>query len=413
MNEEIKNIVILGGGQSACYAANEIRKYNSKTNISIISNEKYLPYERPPLSKDCLLNKMEYNQCYFFQKEFYEENNIELCLEESAQELDFKSQRIKTSKRKDVPYDKLLIALGSSNKKFLKKGVTDENFFYLRDIKESEKIKQKMLTSSNILIIGGGFIGLELASSANQLKKNVFVVEMGSQLMGRVIPEKIAKIVQQKHEMHGVVFNLNTKVMNINSINNIYEVDLSNGKTIKCDMIIAGIGSEPNTKLFNNTELKIDNGVVTNEFCETSVNNVYAAGDVSNFYHPFYEMHMRLESWKHAQSHGLHAGKNINGEKQAYEEIPWMWSDQFDLNLQLTGLCQDFDTYVERGVSATEGLIHFFIKNRKIIGACGVGVGGKIGRDIKLASKISKVKIKVTKEILSNEKFKLNKLLTQ
>ena len=411
MNEYIEHIVILGGGQSACHAANEIRKQNNSSKISIISNEKYLPYERPPLSKDCLLDKMEYKDCYFFQKEFYEKNNIDIFFEESAQNLDFNSQRVDTSKRKDVPYDKLLIALGSSNKKFIKTGVNCENLYYLRDINESKKMKEKMLTSNNILIIGGGFIGLELASSANQLKKNVCVVEMGPQLMGRIIPEKMAKIVQQKHEMHGVVFNLKTKVINIVSTNDTYEVELSNGKTMKCDMIIVGIGSEPNTELFKNTNLNIDNGIITNEYCETSVENVYAAGDVANFYHPFYEIYMRLESWKHAQSHGMHAGKNIIGERQSYKDIPWMWSDQFNLNLQLTGVCQDFDTYVERGVSASEGLVHFFIKNRKIIGACGVGVGGKIGRDIKLACKISEKKIKVTKEVLSNTGYKLNKLL--
>ena len=411
MNEDIENILILGGGQSASYAAQEIRKFNNKSNVSIISNEEYLPYERPPLSKDCLIDKMQFDDCSFFQKEFYEKNNIKIFHEEAAQELDFKSQRVQTSKRKDVPFDKLLIALGSSNKKFVKKGVNAENFFYLRDINESKKIKEKMLTSKNILIIGGGFIGLELASSANQLKKNVCVVEMGPQLMGRIIPEKMAKIVQKKHEIQGVVFCINTKVINVSSVNNSYEVELSNGKVIKSDMIIAGIGSEPNTNIFNDTDLKIDNGIITNEFCETSIENVYAAGDIANFYHPFYEINMRLESWKHAQSHGTHAGKNIIGEKQAYEEIPWMWSDQFDLNLQLTGVCQDFDTFVERGTNASDGIIHFFIKNRKIIGACGVGVGGKIGRDIKLASKISQKKVKVTKEILSDKNFKLNKLL--
>ena len=275
------------------------------------------------------------------------------------------------------------------------------------------QLKKKMLSCKNILIIGGGFIGLELASSASQIEKNVCVIEMGPQLMGRIVPEKIAKIVQQKHEAKGVRFKLNTKVLNIVNNNDSYEVELSNNEIIKCDMIIAGIGSEPNVKIFNKTDLKIDNGIITNEFCETSIENVYAAGDVANFYHPFYEIYMRLESWKHAQNHGVIAGKNIVGQKESYKEIPWMWSDQFDLNLQLTGLCQDFDTYVERGFSATDGLVHFFIKNRKIIGACGVGVGGKIGRDIKLASKISEKKIKVTKEILSNADFKLNKLLSQ
>ena len=231
--------------------------------------------------------------------------------------------------------------------------------------------------------------------------------------MGRIVPEKIAKIVQQKHEGKGVVINLNTKVLNVIKNQNFYEVELSNNKIIKCDMIIAGIGSEPNTALFMGTDLKIYNGILVNEFCETSVENVYAAGDVANFYHPFYKKHIRLESWKHAQNHGVCAGKNIIEKKETYKEIPWMWSDQFDLNLQLTGLCQDYDTFVERGASAKEGLIHFFIKNRKIIGACGIGVGGKIGRDVKLASKISEKNIKVTKEILSNIDFKLNKLLTQ
>jgi 3-phenylpropionate/trans-cinnamate dioxygenase ferredoxin reductase subunit len=407
MNEKKENILILGGGQTAFYAASEIRKYNTKSIISIISNERQLPYERPPLSKDCLLNKMEYDDCSFFNRDFYAKNEINFYSEELVEGVDFKSQKIDTSKRKKISYDKLLIALGSSNKK------SNENYYHLRSMDESRAIKEKMLTSENILIVGGGFIGLELASAANQLKKNVCVVEMGSQLMGRIVPEKIAKIVQQKHEGKGVVINLNTKVLNVIKNQNFYEVELSNNKIIKCDMIIAGIGSEPNTALFMGTDLKIDNGILVNEFCETSVENVYAAGDVANFYHPFYKKHIRLESWKHAQNHGVCAGKNIIEKKETYKEIPWMWSDQFDLNLQLTGLCQDYDTFVERGASAKEGLIHFFIKNRKIIGACGIGVGGKIGRDVKLASKISEKNIKVTKEILSNIDFKLNKLLTQ
>ena len=407
MNEKKENILILGGGQTACYAASEIRKYNTKSIISIISNERQLPYERPPLSKDCLLNKMEYDECSFFNRDFYAKNEINFYSEELVEGVDFKSQKIDTSKRKKISYDKLLIALGSSNKK------SNKNYYHLRSMDESRAIKEKMLTSENILIVGGGFIGLELASAANQLKKNVCVVEMGSQLMGRIVPEKIAKIVQQKHEGKGVVINLNTKVLNVIKNQNFYEVELSNNKIIKCDMIIAGIGSEPNTALFMGTDLKIDNGILVNEFCETSVENVYAAGDVANFYHPFYKKHIRLESWKHAQNHGVCAGKNIIEKKETYKEIPWMWSDQFDLNLQLTGLCQDYDTFVERGTSAKEGLIHFFIKNRKIIGACGIGVGGKIGRDVKLASKISEKNIKVTKEILSNIDFKLNKLLTQ
>jgi len=410
MNEDIENILILGGGQSASYAAQEIRKFNNKSNVSIISNEEYLPYERPPLSKDCLIDKMQFDDCSFFQKEFYEKNNIKIFHEEAAQELDFKSQRVQTSKRKNVPFDKLLIALGSSNKKFVKKGVNTENFFYLRDINESKKIKEKMLTSNNILIIGGGFIGLEIASSALQKGKNVTILEKGEQLMGRVIPKQIADLILEKHESEGTKINLNTQIKNIKKYNKTFKIYLNTNQILTSDLIIIGVGSLPNTDIFNNTSLKIDNGIVTDEFSATSIDDVYAAGDVSNFYHPFYQGHMRLESFKHAQNHGISAGKNIAGLKNSYNAIPWMWSDQFNLNLQLTGICNDYDSLVQRGSSLEEGIIYFFLKNRKIMGACGLGVGGKIGRDIRLAGKLSEKKIKVTKQLLSDKKNKLNKI---
>ena len=138
--------------------------------------------------------------------------------------------------------------------------------------------------------------------------------------------------------------------------------------------------------------------------------DVYAAGDVSNFYHPFYEKHMRLESFKHSQNHGINSGKNIAGLQTSYNAVPLMWSDQFNLNLQLTGICNDYETMAQRGSSLDEGIIYFFLKNRKIIGACGLGVGGKIGRDIRLAGKLSEKKIKVTKELLSDKNIKLNKI---
>jgi len=154
----------------------------------------------------------------------------------------------------------------------------------------------------------------------------------------------------------------------------------------------------------------LDNGIMTNEFCQTSIKNVFAAGDIANFYHPFYNKHMRLESFKHAQNHGINAGKNIVGKRTAYTKIPWMWSDQFDLNLQLTGICNNYETCVQRGKNVNEGIIYFFLKNRRIVGACGVGIGGKIGRDIRLAGKLSEKKIKLNKEILSDKNQKLNKI---
>jgi len=406
-----KKILILGGGQAAAYASKEIRSIDTGSDVTIISEEKYLPYERPPLSKDYILDKVTFNNLLFFPKNFYVENNIKFIGSTKITKVDFDNKKISSSLN-SYEYDQLLIATGSSNRHLVINGQTilpQENIIYLRDFEESHSLKEKMNKAKNITIIGGGFIGLEIASSAVQKGKNITVLERAEQLMGRVIPLKIANLIQEKHESMGTKINLNVEIKNIEQKNDAFTIHYNN-ETLLSDLIIIGVGSKPNTEIFQNTSLKIDNGILTDEFSATSIEDVFAAGDVSSFYHPFYQDHMRLESYKHAQNHGINAGKNLIGLKTSYSEIPWMWSDQFNLNLQLTGICNDYETSVQRGSTLEEGIIYFFLKNRKIMGACGLGVGGKIGRDIRLAGKLSEKKIKVTKELLSDKNIKLNKI---
>ena len=406
-----KKILILGGGQAAAYASKEIRSIDTNSDVTIISEEKYLPYERPPLSKDYILDKVTFNNLLFFPENFYLENNINFIGSTKITKVDFDNKRISSSLN-SYEYDRLLIATGSSNRHLVVNGQTilpQENIIYLRNFEESNSLKDKIDKAKNITIIGGGFIGLEIASSAVQKGKNITVLERADQLMGRVIPIKIANLIQEKHESMGTKINLNVEITNIEKKNEAFTIYYNN-ETLLSDLIIIGVGSSPNTEIFQNTSLKIDNGILTDEFSATSIEDVYAAGDVSNFYHPFYQDYMRLESYKHAQNHGINAGKNLIGLKTSYSEIPWMWSDQFNLNLQLTGICNDYEASVQRGSTLEEGIIYFFIKNRKIMGACGLGVGGKIGRDIRLAGKLSEKKIKVTKELLSDKNIKLNKI---
>ena len=406
-----KKILILGGGQAAAFASKEIRSIDTGSDVTVISEEKYLPYERPPLSKDYILEKVTFNDLLFFPENFYLENNIKFIGSTKITKVDFDNKKISSSLN-SYDYDQLLIATGSSNRHLVINGQTilpKENIIYLRDFYESNILKDKINKAKNITIIGGGFIGLEIASSAVQKGKNITVLERADQLMGRVIPLKIANLIQEKHESMGTKINLNVEIKNIEQKNEAFEIYYNN-ETLISDLIIIGVGSTPNTEIFRNTSLKIDNGILTDEFSATSIEDVYAAGDVSNFYHPFYQDYMRLESYKHAQNHGINAGKNMIGLKASYSEIPWMWSDQFNLNLQLTGICNDYETSVQRGSTLEEGIIYFFLKNRKIMGACGLGVGGKIGRDIRLAGKLSEKKIKVTKELLSDKNIKLNKI---
>lgn len=409
-----KEIIILGGGQAAAYAAKEIRSIDSHSKLTIVTEEKKLPYERPPLSKDYLLDKIDFEKSLFFPQNYYDENNIICLRNEKIKMVDFENKKLSSVANNHYNYDKLLIATGSKNKKLKINGLdqNDDKVLYLRNIKESKAIKDKIKVASNVTIIGGGFIGLEIASSANQMNSNVTVLERTNQLMGRVVPNQISKIIQDLHKENGNKIYLDVTIKKVIKQNNSFEIILDSNDVIKADLIIVGVGALPDTDMFINSSLKIDNGIITDEFSQTSIADVYAAGDVSNFFHPSYGLYMRLESFKHAQNHGINAGKNIVGKKTSYNEVPWMWSDQFNLNLQLTGICNNYETFIQRGSNVEEGIIYFFLKNRMIQGACGVGIGGKIGRDIRLAGKLSERKIKVTKEILSDKNIKLNKLLS-
>ena len=404
------NIIILGGGQAAIYAAREVRKNDTDSNIKILSEENLLPYERPPLSKDFLLNKKNEDDLYFHSSDVLKNENIDF---ENVliNKVDFENKKLFTKNDDVYSYNSLLISTGSENKKLSLDNNLNDDIYYLRNLEEAKTIKEKILNKNKITIIGGGFIGLEIASSLSQLKKKVTVIEIGNQLMGRIIPKQIADLVQKTHIEHGNDIILNKQIDKINKKNDIYEILLNDNSIIETDFIIAGIGSTPSVKLFENTNLKLDNGIATNQYCETSIKDVYAAGDVSNFYHPLYERNIRLESYQHAQNHGICAGKNIAGVKTEYSSIPWMWSDQFNLNLQLTGICDDYDEIVERGNDINNGVIYFFLKNKIIKGACGLGIVGKVGRDIRITSKLCEKNTIVDTQILSDETQKLNKLI--
>ena len=406
----LKKILIIGSGQAAIYAASEFRKYDKDSTVTIFGNENYHPYERPPLSKEFLMNKKKEDEFLFFSKNFFDDQNVSF-INKTIDSVDFKNKCLISFDNDKYFYDKLLITTGSTNRKIEIDNEIDNQIYYLRNLDEANKIKKKASEVNKIAIIGGGFIGLEIASSLNQQNKSVNVIEISNQLMGRIIPSPIANLVKAEHEKYGNKIHLNSKIKSIEKINDTFKILLENDHIIETEMIIGGIGSVPTTDLFNNSDLELQNGILTNKYNQTSVENVYAAGDVSNFYHPLYQKNIRLESYQHAQNQGINAGKNIAGIKSEYLSVPWMWSDQFDLNLQLTGLCDDYHEIIERGKDIENGIIYFFIKDNKIVGACGLGLVGKVGRDIRIASKLIEKQTIIDKKILSDQNQKLNPLL--
>ena len=406
----LNKILILGSGQAAIYAASEIRKYDKDSEISIFGNESYHPYERPPLSKEFLMGKKKEEEFLFFSKNFFADQNIHYINKE-INGVDFINKSLISFDNKKYFFDKLLITTGSTNRRIAIDEEIDNEIYYLRNLDDANQIKKKASEVNSIAIIGGGFIGLEIASSLNQQNKSVSLIEISNQLMGRIIPFPIANLVKVEHEKHGNKIYLDSKIKSIEKTNDAFKILLDNDHVIEAEMIIGGIGSIPTVDLFNDSDLKLKNGILTNAYNQTSVENVYAAGDVSNFFHPLYQKNIRLESYQHAQNQGINAGKNIAGIESEYLSIPWMWSDQFDLNLQLTGLCDDYHEIIERGENIENGIIYFFIKDDKIVGACGLGLTGKVGRDIRIASKLIEKQTIIDKKILSNQKEKLNPLL--
>ena len=404
-----KNVFIIGGGQAGIYAASELRKIDKEAKVTILGEEKFHPYERPPLSKEFLINSKKEGEFLFFSENFFEEQEINYIFEK-IEKVNFQNKEL-VSKNNKYIYDKLLITTGSTNKKLQINKEIDSKIFYLRSLEEAKKIKNEIQDIKKIVIIGGGFIGLEIASSLNQQNKSVTLIELSQQLMGRIIPAPIANLVKHEHEKYGNKIYLNRKIKNINKVRDGFKIVLDNEEIIRTEMVIAGIGSVPTVDLFNETDLKLKNGILTDEFNQTSIKDVYAAGDVTNFYHPLFKNNLRLESYQHAQNHGINAGKNIAGLKTSYSTVPWMWSDQFNFNLQLTGLCDEFDEALKRGNSLENGIVYFFTKKNKIIGACGLGVSGKIGRDIRIASKLIEKNTDVDKKIILDENIKLNSLL--
>ena len=406
----LKNLSILGAGQAAVYAASEFRKHDQDSIVTIFGDENYLPYERPPLSKDFLINKKKEDEFSFFSKKYFEDQNINF-INEKIETVDFKNRSLLSNDNNKFSYGKLLITTGSTNRKLTIDREIDNKIFYLRNLEEAKKIKDRASKVNKIAIIGGGFIGLEIASSLNQQNKSVSLIEISKQLMGRIIPSPIANLVKDAHEQHGNKLYINSKIKNIQKTSEGFKILLDTNDSIDAEMIIGGIGSSPTIDLFSHSDLKLENGIFTDEYCQTSIEDVYAAGDVSNFYHPLFQQNIRLESFQHAQNHGISAGKNIAGIKSEYLSVPWMWSDQFNLNLQLTGLCNDYDEIIVRGDRLENGIIYFFIKNQKIAGACGLGLMGKVGRDIRIASKLIEKNTSIDKKILSAQNEKLNALL--
>ncbi|MBL6791474.1 MAG: NAD(P)/FAD-dependent oxidoreductase [Methylophilaceae bacterium] len=400
----MSDLCIIGGGHAAGRLVNNLQHLGYNGNISIYSEEGYLPYERPPLSKSFLLGEKS-------KEEFeihIDKKKIKFFLNTRIVKIDFEKKIIIDHSDNNYSYQQLVFANGASPKKLFIEEIRGIN--YLRNINDSLHIKKNIAKSKNIILLGGGYISLEISSSIKKKypNKKITIIDSSEKILFRNSNDDLRELIMKYHKLHNVKFLFNTKIKEIQKNKNasIEVIHLDNNKVIECDLLIVGIGVIPNTDILKDTCLYEKNGITVNEFCETSVKNVYAIGDIAIAKNNYLKMHTREESWNNAEKQSNILAHNLIGNKIAYDEIPWFWTDQFDQNFQILGIINDFDIKIIRNYEDNKKTF-LYIKNNRINGA----IAENNGRDISIIRKILKKNIVPNLEKLQNININLKELL--
>ena len=365
-----KNIVIIGGGQAASQVAISLRQKNFTGDISILSSEEYHPYQRPPLSKKYQSGELDSERLYLKPKKFYEDQNINVMLNSYVEEIDRSNSKLTFSKNNGeeatINYDNLVISTGTSPRLIPLDNPNLKGVHYLRSIKDVEEIKKSLIGAKSMVIIGGGYIGLEVAAVSKKLGLNVTVVEMANRILERVTSPIISSFYHSYHESNGVEIRTSTSVIGINGNLNVSSVETSSG-IIEADIVVVGIGVLPCQDLAEKAGIETNNGIVVNEFCISSDSNIFSAGDCTLHPSAFYKRDIRLESVHNAIEQGKTVASSIMGEFIPYNQIPWFWSDQYDLKFQIAGLNTDYDEHIVRGQPENNSFSVFYFKDGNMI----------------------------------------------
>ena len=362
-----EKIVIAGAGHAAGQIITTLRQRKFEGQIVLVGDEPYLPYQRPPLSKKFLAGEMPPERLYVKPESFYDDPQIELRLETTIVAIDRAAKMLKIEDADDIAYDKLILALGSRARTLPVEGMDQKRVHYLRNIADVESIRPELDIGRRLVIIGAGYIGLEVAAVARTLGLDVTVVEMADRVMSRVVSPEISDFYQIEHTNHGVKLRLSTTVAALRGKKRVKCVETGEGEEILADVVIIGIGILPNTEIAEQAGLDVSDGIVVNDRCQTSDPNIYAVGDCTSHPNDIYGRRLRLESVQNAVEQAKTAATNLCGKEMHYSEVPWFWSDQYDLKLQIAGLSEGYDDVVIRGNPADRSFACVYLREGRLI----------------------------------------------
>jgi 3-phenylpropionate/trans-cinnamate dioxygenase ferredoxin reductase subunit len=358
-----QRFIIVGAGQAAAQAATTLRAEGFAGSITIYGDEPYIPYQRPPLSKKFLMGEIERDRLELKPESFYQQSNVGLKLSVSVSAIDRKARTVTLSDGTTAPYDKLLIATGAHVRRLRLPGADLKNVCYLRSIADVDAIRPQLEPGRHIVLVGGGYIGLEVAAVAAKHGCKVNVLEMGDRVMNRVVSEPVSAFYQEEHRKAGVTLTLNAMVGGFEGKDGrVTHVQTSDGHRAPADLVIVGVGVDPNIALAEAAGLTCKNGILVDEFGATNDPDIFAAGDCTNHPNPFVGGLIRLESVQNAIDQAKHAALAMLDKKTPYGEVPWFWSDQYDLKLQIAGIRAGHDEMVMRGTLEARQFAVFYLR---------------------------------------------------
>jgi 3-phenylpropionate/trans-cinnamate dioxygenase ferredoxin reductase component len=364
-----KHIVIVGAGHAGGRAAEALRAAGHTGRVTLVGSEKHPPYERPPLSKELLAGAIEHAKTYLNPETFYTEKNIALRLGTMVGAIDRKGQRIELHDGDTIPYDALLLTTGARARRLPLPGGDGERVFYLRDIDDSLALRARLTDGTRLAVIGAGFIGLEVAATARKRGAQVTVLELAPYPLARVAAPEIGQYLAALHRAKGVDLQTGVKVIAIEDTGKELRILLDGGKPVLADYAAIGIGAQPNVELAQAADIETRDGVIVDAFGRSSDPAVFAAGDVTRHLNPLLGRHVRLEAWQNAQNQGIAIAKIMAGGEQAFSEVPWFWTDQYETNLQMAGAPDKWDRVIFRGEPTDPGFTLFQLLDRKVVAA--------------------------------------------
>jgi 3-phenylpropionate/trans-cinnamate dioxygenase ferredoxin reductase component len=370
-----KTFVIVGASLAGAKAAAELRERGFDGRVVLIGAESERPYERPPLTKDYLQGKSERAKAYVHDEDFYGQHDIELRLGTAAESIDPSGSTVTLGGGEQLAYDSLLLTTGAEPRAISVPGADLDGVHYLRTLDDCDALRERLGTGSGrVAVVGAGWIGSEFAASARGAGLDVTVIDPLALPNERIFGAEVGAFYRDVHLSHGVDMVLEDGVDALEGDGSVSAVRTASGRRIECDFVVIGIGVVPRVGLAEAAGLTVENGVQADAALRTSASGVFAAGDVANAWHPFYDRHIRVEHWANALNQGPAAARSMLGEDVSYDRIPYFFSDQYDVGMEYSGYTTDWDEVVFRGDREGGEFVAFYLADGRVVAGMNVNV---------------------------------------